>query len=191
MRKSVEGIAMSVVEFPGQPKRQPFAVAAFDPKRERMLLRAERVVELLSSRAIRDGWSFGKNRAARFLHCLRTFDPNVASSSEVAEIVNWVSDHEQSLQWMARGGRAGGFHAGGFHAGGYRAAGVRGGRVAGVYHGGVYRGGIYRGGYGGWRPGVAAGVGAAAVGAAAIGAAAAGPYYNSAACGYYPYPPCQ
>jgi hypothetical protein len=27
----------------------------------------------LSSRAIRDGWSFDKNRAARFLHCLRTF----------------------------------------------------------------------------------------------------------------------
>jgi hypothetical protein len=29
------------------------------------------------------------------------------------------------------------------------------------------------------------------VGAAAMGAAAAGPYYNTAACGYYPYPPCQ
>jgi len=32
--------------------------------------------------------------------------------------------------------------------------------------------------------------GAAAVGAAAVGAAAAGTYYNSARCGYYPYPPC-
>jgi hypothetical protein len=91
-----------------------------------------------------------------------------------------------------------GFH-GGFHAGGFHAGGFHGGRVAG-YHGGVYRGGVYRGGvyrggvYGGWRPGVAAGVGAAAVGAAAVGAAAAGSYYNnyynSAACGYYPYPPC-
>ena len=57
---------MSVVKFPGQAKRRPFAVAAFDPKRERMLLRAERIVELLSSRAIRDGWSFDKNRAALF-----------------------------------------------------------------------------------------------------------------------------
>ena len=94
---------------------------------------------------------------------------------------------------LARGGRVGGFHAGGVHAGGYRAAGVRGGRVAGAYHGGAYRGGVYRdyGAYGGWRPGVAAGVGAAALGAAAVGAAAAGPYYNTAACGYYPYPPCQ
>ena len=66
-----------------------------------MLLRAERVVELLSSRAIRDGWSFDKNRAARFLHCLRTFD--VAGSPEFAEIVNWASDHEQSLQWIFTG----------------------------------------------------------------------------------------
>jgi hypothetical protein len=89
------GIAMPVVKFPGRPKRRPLAVAAFDPKRERMLLRAERVVELLSSRAIRDGWSFDKNRAARFLHCLRTFDGNVAGGPEVAEIVNWASDHEQ------------------------------------------------------------------------------------------------
>ena len=94
---------MSVVKFPDHPKRRPLAVAAFDPKRERMLLRAERVVELLSSRAIRDGWSFDKNRAARFLHCLRTFDRNVAGSSEVAEIVNWASDHEQSLQWIFTG----------------------------------------------------------------------------------------
>ena len=52
--QSVEGIAMSVVKFPGHPKRRPLAVAAFDPKKERMLLRAERVVELLSNRAIRD-----------------------------------------------------------------------------------------------------------------------------------------
>ena len=53
MRKG-EGIAMPVVKFPGRPKRRPSAIAAFDPKRERMLLRAERVVELLSNRAIRD-----------------------------------------------------------------------------------------------------------------------------------------
>jgi hypothetical protein len=101
--QSVEVIAMPVVKFPGQPKRPPFAVAAFDPKRERMLLRAERVVELLGSRAIRDGWSFDKNRAARFLHCLRTFDRNDANSPEVAEIVRWALDHEQSLQWIFTG----------------------------------------------------------------------------------------
>jgi len=53
-----------------------------------MLLRAERVVELLSSRAIRDGWSFDKNRAARFLHCLG---------------MRWALDHEQSLQWIFTG----------------------------------------------------------------------------------------
>src|SRR5580692_1245136 len=67
----------------------------------------------------------------------------------------------------------------------YRGGGAR----VGGYHGGVYRGGAYRGAY------VRRGVGAAAVGAAAVGAAVAAPYYNggyynSAACGYYPNPPC-
>jgi hypothetical protein len=67
--------------------------------------------------------------------------------------------------------------------------GARGGRVGavGVHSAGVYNGGAYRGGYGrrGW------GVGAAAAGAAAVGAAVAAPsYYDSAQCGYSPYPPC-
>jgi len=94
---------MSVVEFPGRPKRRPLGIAAFNPKRERMLRRAELVVKLLSSRVIRDGWSFDKNRAARFLDCLRTFDRNDADSPEVAEILDWASDHEQSLQWIFTG----------------------------------------------------------------------------------------
>ena len=86
-----------------------------------------------------------------------------------------------ALAW--RGG-VGGVHAGvGWHG-------------AGVYRGGAgWRGGPgWHGAYArrGWGPGwgVAAGVGAAALGAAAIGAAASPYYYNSAACGYYPYPPC-
>jgi hypothetical protein len=64
----------------------------------------------------------------------------------------------------------------------YRGGGFRGGgvRVGGVHAGGVYRGGAYRGAY------VRRGVGAAAVGAAVV----APRYYNNAACGYSPYPPC-
>jgi hypothetical protein len=54
----------------------------------------------------------------------------------------------------------------------------------GVRTGGVYRGGAYRGAY--VRRGVGVGIGAAAVGAAVI----APRYYDSVACGYYPYPPC-
>jgi hypothetical protein len=82
-----------------------------------------------------------------------------------------------STDALARGGRGVG-RAG--HVGGIgRTGGV--GRVGGVH-------GAYRGGYAGRGWGV--GVGAAAVGAAAVGAAAAGPYYNRAACGYAPYPPC-
>ena len=71
--------------------------------------------------------------------------------------------------------------------------GVHGGGVyhGGAYHGGHYHGGAYayRRGHGAYyRPGVTAG---AAVGAAAVGTAIGAPsYYNSAACGYDPYPPC-
>ena len=71
-----------------------------------MLLRAERVVKLLSSRAIRDGWSFDKNRAARFLHCLRTLDfkdVKDGNSPEFAEILDRVSDHGQSLNCILGG----------------------------------------------------------------------------------------
>jgi hypothetical protein len=57
---------------------------------------------------------------------------------------------------------------------------ARGGRVGGVHAGGVYHGGVARGAV--VRRGVAVGVGAAAVGATR--------YYNTTACGYYPYPPC-
>jgi hypothetical protein len=57
---------------------------------------------------------------------------------------------------------------------------ARGGRAAGVHASGVHHGGVAHGAY--VRRGVAVGVGAAAVGATR--------YYNSTACGYYPYPPC-
>jgi hypothetical protein len=63
-------------------------------------------------------------------------------------------------------------------------------RGGGVGRGGVGWHGGARGAYArpGWRPGVGVAVG---VGAAAVGAAVAAPYYyNSAACGYYPYPAC-
>jgi len=63
-------------------------------------------------------------------------------------------------------------------------------RVGGARVGGFHRGAVYHGAYVG--RGVGVGVGAAAVGAAAVGAAVAAPrYYNSVACGYAPYPPCQ
>src|SRR5580704_3112657 len=57
----------------------------------------------------------------------------------------------------------------------YRGGGAR----VGGYHGGAYV-----------RRGVGAAVGAAAVGAAVAAPYYNGGYYNSAACGYYPNPPC-
>lgn len=97
---------MSVVKFPGQPKRRPAGLVGArvsDPKRERMVARAERIVKLLSARIIRDDWSFDTNRAARFLYCLRTFDFKDGDSPEYAEIMDWISDHGQSLDWILGG----------------------------------------------------------------------------------------
>jgi hypothetical protein len=63
-----------------------------------------------------------------------------------------------------------------------------------AYRGGARVGGGYRGGYhGGYaRRGVGLGVGVGVgIGAAAVGAAIVAPrYYNSTACGYYPYAAC-
>jgi hypothetical protein len=84
-----------------------------------------------------------------------------------------VSTDALAFRGGVRGGAA--FHGGAVRGGAYRGGGV-------AYRGGAYRGGGY------WRGGRY--YGAAAVGAAAVGAAAAGSYYNSARCGYYPYPPC-
>jgi hypothetical protein len=79
-----------------------------------------------------------------------------------------------STDALARGGgHAGGAHAGGVHAGGVHAG--------GVHAGGVHAAGVHRGVGVVHHP-------AAAVG---VGAAVRGGYYGSAACGYYPYPPCQ
>jgi hypothetical protein len=83
-----------------------------------------------------------------------------------------------------RGGFGGG--RGGFAAG--RPGG--GGRWAGGGRPGYGGGGRYAGRYGGYGRGAA--WGAAAVGAAAAYGASGyyGSYYNSAQCGYYPYPAC-
>ena len=70
------------------------------------------------------------------------------------------------------------------------------GFVAGGYHGGGWHGAWY-----GHPAGIGVGAAAVGLGAAAVGAAAASAYYHpygypyyapppSAACGYYPYPPC-
>ena len=71
--------------------------------RKAILARAEHIVEVLSTRAIREVWSFDQARAARFLECLRTFDMNDGDSREFAEILQWIWDHGQCLDWIFRG----------------------------------------------------------------------------------------
>lgn len=67
--------------------------------------RAEQMVEFLSTRYVRAGWSFDQQRAARFLDAIRTVDltSEYVSQKDVeinAEINSWVSDHGQSLDWL-------------------------------------------------------------------------------------------
>jgi hypothetical protein len=89
-----------------------------------------------------------------------------------------------------RGGFAGGRGGFGGGRGGFAGRPGGGGRWAGGGRPGYGGGGRYAGRYGGYGRGAA--WGAAAVGAAAAYGASGyyGSYYNSAQCGYYPYPAC-
>jgi len=66
--------------------------------RAAILARAEQMVEFLSTRYVRAGWSFDQQRAARFLDAIRTLDLTSEDVSQKdaeinAEINSWVSDH--------------------------------------------------------------------------------------------------
>jgi hypothetical protein len=83
--------------------RMPCKLSAFFNLSFEERLQRQRIVKLLSARIIRDDWSFDTNRAARFLYCLRTFDFKDGDSPEYAEILDWISDHGQSLDWILGG----------------------------------------------------------------------------------------
>lgn len=60
--------------------------------------RAREIVRTLGERIVRDGWVFDRTRAARFLNNIRKLDPDDGDAME--PIVEWVSDHGQSLDWI-------------------------------------------------------------------------------------------
>jgi hypothetical protein len=99
-------------------------------------------------------------------------------------------DNVVEVRGRGGGGRGGGGMRGGGGRGGFAGGRGGGGRWAGGGRPGYGGGGRYAGRYGGYGRGAA--WGAAAVGAAAAYGASGyyGSYYNSAQCGYYPYPAC-
>jgi hypothetical protein len=64
------------------------------------LRRAAEIVRALGERHVRDDWAFDKARASRFLESMCTLDPKDGDGEEMTTILEWVSDHGQSLDWI-------------------------------------------------------------------------------------------
>jgi hypothetical protein len=81
------------------------AIAADAIDRAGMVARAEQIVDLLSNRYIRKGWNeaFDHQRAAQFVESVRRFDPSDGECEHFTSMLKWMSDHGQSLDWLATG----------------------------------------------------------------------------------------
>jgi hypothetical protein len=89
-----------------------FAVPAVTPSADdkaAMVRRAEEVVDLLSTRYIREGWhdSFDKDRAAKFLQDIRRLDIKAEDVDLEQEILAWMREHGQSFDWILVGDKGG------------------------------------------------------------------------------------
>jgi hypothetical protein len=73
--------------------------------RAAMIQRAEQLVEILSTCYVREGWheSLDRNRAAKFLENVRRHKLSAEDTDLETEIMNWVFDHGQSLDWLLVG----------------------------------------------------------------------------------------
>jgi hypothetical protein len=63
-------------------------------------------VEVLRSR-LPTAPRFNEQRAALFLESVRTFDEHDGDDPRFTEILEWVRDHNQSLDWLFDGDPAG------------------------------------------------------------------------------------
>jgi hypothetical protein len=84
------------------------AIAATTPTdfdKAAMIRRAEELVELFSTRYIREGWheNFDKARAAEFLENVRSFNMAAQDTEHEAKIFAWTQDHGVSLDWLLEG----------------------------------------------------------------------------------------
>jgi hypothetical protein len=64
------------------------------------LRRAVEIIRLLGERHIRDGWVLDRARATLFIESMCKLDPTDDNSNEMSTILDWVSDHGQSLDWI-------------------------------------------------------------------------------------------
>jgi hypothetical protein len=56
----------------------------------------------LSDRVVRIGWheNFDRERAARFIENMRTYDEEDGADPRFQEILEWAYDHGQNLDWL-------------------------------------------------------------------------------------------
>ena len=73
--------------------------------RAAVVQRAEEIVDLLSTRYIREGWheSFDRDRAAKFLQDVRQCDLSAEDVDREQKIIAWAADHGVSLDWLING----------------------------------------------------------------------------------------
>jgi hypothetical protein len=68
--------------------------------RNASLRRARQVVDALATTGVCDGWHFDAMRGARFIECVRRLDWSNGDTEEQGEVLAWVKDHGQSLDWI-------------------------------------------------------------------------------------------
>jgi hypothetical protein len=64
------------------------------------LRRAAKIVTVLRERPVRDGWTFDEARGERFLESMCNLNPKDGNSDEMTTVLEWISDHGQSLDWI-------------------------------------------------------------------------------------------
>lgn len=78
----------------------PVAAEAASPitDREAEIARAEKIVDTLTP------WGIDANRAAQFIDCVRTYDPQDSWDPKFLFVFEWMSEHApQSLDWLLWG----------------------------------------------------------------------------------------
>jgi hypothetical protein len=82
------------------PPASPALAAPAADDRAATVARAEQIVELLRGCFICEGWALDEERAGVFLANVRQLDPQ--DGDALPPIIEWVSDHGQSLDWIFR-----------------------------------------------------------------------------------------
>jgi hypothetical protein len=94
--------AMPKAATGGEPAAVP-EVQRSSLDRAATLARAVQLVSTLKDCHVRDGWSLNAGRGASFLRSIQEFDPNDGDCEHFRQILEWVSDHGQSLDWLFAG----------------------------------------------------------------------------------------